>query len=53
MSSDTWPRPPTGLADPKSLFGLEAREAEASFRSKSTFLGTLQGGTEVFTRVDK
>ena len=49
MSSDTWPRAPTGLAGFKSLFGLEAREAEASFRSKSTFLGTLQGGTVVFT----
>ena len=48
MSSDTWPRAPTGLAGFKSLFGLEAREAEASFRSKSTFSGTLQGGTVVF-----
>jgi len=49
MSSDTWPRLRTGRAEAKSLFGLEPREAEASFRSKSTFLGTLQGGTVVFT----
>jgi len=48
MSSDTWPRCRTRRADPKSLFGLEPREAEASFGSKSTFLGTPQGGTEVF-----